>query len=112
MVTMHISQYNQYLNSRFCIWKHSDSNPTTVYMQKLVDVPKVPVIQLYKYVIVYSEPIIVFEINRNMEEGPLLTWKLLTHLGIYIGTIGMILAICEGIYCLKRSWFRPATPGH
>ena len=34
------------------------------------------------------------------------------HPGTYMGTIGMIFAVCKGVYCFKRFWFRPVTPKH
>ena len=81
-------------------------------MQKLADICEVPCAQVYKHMIGQSEPILLFEINRDTEEGPCLTWKLLTHPGTYIGTIGMIFIVCIDIYCLKRFWHRPAIPRH
>ena len=44
----------------FHIWQHFDSNWTTAQMQKLADVPEVPVIQLYKHMIGQTEPILPF----------------------------------------------------
>ena len=35
----------------FHVWQHFDSNWTTTHMQKLTDVPEVPVTQLYKHMI-------------------------------------------------------------
>ena len=81
-------------------------------MQRLVDVPEVPIAQLYKQIIGQSESILMFEINRDTKEGPSLTWKLLTHQGTYIGTISVIFIVCIDIYCLKRFWCRPSTPRH
>ena len=78
-------------------------------MQKFADAPEIPITQIYKHVIGQSEPILPFEINGDMNKGPSLTQKLLIHPGTYIGTIGMIVAICVGAYCFKRSLFRPAT---
>ena len=34
------------------------------------------------------------------------------HPGIYIGTIGMIFAVCIGVYYFERFWSRPGTPRH
>ena len=53
-----------------------------------------------------------FEINRDTEEESPLTWKLLTHQGIYIGTIGMVFNVSIGVHCSKRFWCRPATQRH
>ena len=78
----------------------------------MTDIIEVPIGQLYKHMISQSEPVLQFELKSNKDEEPSLTWKLLTHPGTYIGTIGMILATCVGIYCFKRLWFRPATLRH
>ena len=34
------------------------------------------------------------------------------HPGTYIGTVGMIFAVCIGVYCFKRFGFKPATLKH
>ena len=105
------SQYINISTLDFCIWQHFDSKWTIAHMQKLADVPKVPITQLYKHMLSQSETILPFEINRDME-GPPLTWEHITQPGTCIGTIGMILATRVGICCLKRSCFRPATLRH
>ena len=115
VVTMHVCLVKADLNTvnistlDFHIWQHFDSNWTTADMQRLVDVPDVPITQLYKHMIGQSEPILLFEINRDMEEGPSITWKLLTHPGTYIWAISMIFIVCIGIYCLKQFCCRLAT---
>ena len=48
-----------------------------------------------------SEPVLPFETNSSKDEGHSLTWELLTHPGTYTETIGIILAICVGIYGFK-----------
>ena len=94
----------------FHIRQHFGSNWTTAHMQKFADVPEVPIAQLYRYITGQSKPILLLQINRDTEEEPSFTWKLLTHPGTYIGTISMIFIACIGFYCLKRFWYRPATP--
>ena len=85
------------------------SNWTPPHLQKLADVPEVPVTQLYRNMINASEPIHSFTIKDN-EEDPSLIWTILMHPRTYIGTIGMIFAVCIGVYCFKRLWIRPYTP--
>ena len=80
-------------------------------MQKWAGMCEVPIAQLYKHMISQDESILPFEIN-NREEGLYLMWKLLTHPETYTRTIGIILAMCIGIYCLRSFWIRPVTPGH
>ena len=93
----------------FRIWQHFNSSMTPPHLQKLANIPEVPVTQLYRDMINTSEPIHTFTIKDD-DENLSLIWTLLTHPGTYIGTIGMILAVCIGVYCFKRFWFRPSTP--
>ena len=97
--------------SDFRIWQHFNSNWTTSHLQKLTSVPEVPVTQLYKHMINTSESVHSFTFNKD-DEDPSLIWTILTHHGTYIGTIGMIFAVCIDVYYFKRFWFRPATPRH
>ena len=80
-------------------------------MQKLANVPEVPVTQPYRDVINTSKTIHSFTIKDD-DKDPSLIWTILMHPGTYIGTFGMIFAVCIGVYCFKRFWFRPATPDH
>ena len=118
MVMMQMSLERANLNAinisspHFHIWQHFNSNWTATHMQKLTDMPEVPIAQLYKHMFGQSEPVLPFELKSNRDEEPSLTWKLLTHPGTYVGTISLVLAICIGIFCFKRFWFRPATPRH
>ena len=98
------TQCNYISTLDFCIWQHFGSNWTTAHIQKLVDVPEAPITQLYNHMIGHSEPILPFEINRDTEKGPSLTWKLLTHPGTNTGTISMISIVCIVVYCLKGFW--------
>ena len=59
-----------------------------------------------------SEPVQPFTFNKDNDEDPSLIWKILMQPRTYIGTIGTVLAVCLGVYCFKRFWFRPATPRH
>ena len=47
----------------FCIWQHFCSNWTTTHLQKLADVPEIPVVHLY--MMDQGEPTVLVEINRN-----------------------------------------------
>ena len=95
----------------FRIWQHFSSGWTSPHLQKLENVPKVPVRQLYKHMIDASEPVHSFTIKDD-DKDPSLIWTILTHPGTYIGTVGMIFPVCIGVYCFKRFWIRAATPMH
>ena len=93
----------------FRLWQHFSSNWTLPYLQKLPNVHEVPAAQLYRDISNTSEPTVFFTIKDN-NKNPSLIWTILMHPGTYIGTIGMIFAVCIGVYCFKRFWIRPATP--
>ena len=93
----------------FRIWQHFSSNWTPPHLQKLANVPEVPVVQLYRDMTNTSEPVHSFTVKDNDEDSSL-TWTILKHPGTYMGTIGMIFAVCIHVYCFKRFWIRPATP--
>ena len=68
--------------------------------QKLANVPKVPVAQLYRDMINTSEPIHSFTIKDN-DKGPSIISTILKHPVTCKGIIGMIFAVCIGVYCFK-----------
>ena len=94
----------------FWIWQHFSSNWTPPHLQKLANLPEVPVTWLYRDMINAIEPIHSFTIKDD-DKDPFLIWTILMHPGTYIWTMGMISAVYMGVYCFKRFWIRPATPG-
>ena len=77
-------------NPDFRIWQHLSRNCTQAHLQKLTNVPKVPVTQLYRDMINASEPVYSHTIKDDDEDSSLI-WTILKLTGIYIGTIGMVL---------------------
>ena len=98
------------LTPDFRIWQHFNSHWTTPHVQKLTNVTEVPVVQLYNHMINTSEPVHSFKFNKDDDEDPSLIWTIRMHPWTDIGTNGTIFAVCIGIYCFKRFWFRPAIP--
>ena len=56
----------------FRIWQHFSRNWAPPHLQKLANIPKVPVTQLYRGMFNNSEPIHSFTIKDD--EDPSLTW--------------------------------------
>ena len=81
----------------FRIWQHFSRNWTQPNLQKLTNVPGVPVAQLYRDIINVSEPIHSFTIKDDDEDSSLI-WTILKHPGAYIGTIGIIFVVCIDVY--------------
>ena len=77
----------------FRIWQHFSSNWTPPHLQKLTNVPEVPVTQLYSGMINTSEPIHSFTIKDD-DEGSSLIRTILKHPGTYIGTICEDFSFC------------------
>ena len=73
----------------FRIWQHFNSNWTSLNT---------------------SEPGQSFTIKDD-DQDPSLIWTILTHPGVYMGLlVHLPLYVC--VHCLKRFWFRPATPSY
>ena len=53
-----------------------------------------------KHMIDTCEPVHLFTIKDD-DEDPSLIWTILMHHGTYIGTNGMIFAVCIGVYCFN-----------
>ena len=92
----------------FRTWQHFSSKWTPLHLQKLENVPEVPVRQCYRDLIKTSVPIHSFTIKDDKKD-PSLMWTILMHSGTYIGTISMIYDACIAVCCFKR--FRPTIPG-
>ena len=95
----------------FRIWPHFNSNKPTHHLQKLANVYVVPVTQVYKHMINISGPVHSFTFSKDDDKDSSLIWTILMHPRTNIGTIGTIFTVCIGVYCFKRFWFRPASPG-
>ena len=91
----------------FRMWQHFTTNWTPTCLQKLVNIPKVLVTQLYRDMINNSESIHSFTIKDD--EDPFLIWTILRHPGTYIGTISLIFVLCIGVYCFKFG-IKPTSP--
>ena len=87
----------------FRIWQHFNINRTTPQLQKLTNVPELPVTRLYKHMINTSEPVHLFVFNKDDDKDSSLIWTNLMHPGTYIGTVHMIFVVCIGVYCLNDS---------
>ena len=94
----------------FRIWQHFSSSWTPSHLQKLANVPEVPVTQLYRGMINTSKPTHLFTMMDEYED-PSLIWTILMHPRTYKGTIGMIFAVCICNYCFNRFQIRSAPLG-
>ena len=91
----------------FRIWQHFSSNWSPSHLQKLANVPEVPVTQLYKDMINTNELTHLFTI-KDEDKDPSLIWTILLQPGDnWYGYCCMY-----RFYCFERFWIRPATSRH
>ena len=88
------------LDSR--IWQHFNNNWTSSHLQKLANVPEVPVAQLYRHMVNTSEPVYSFTIKDDEIDNLNASWDIHRDYGYDF-------AVCTDVYCFKRIWIRPAT---
>ena len=85
-------------------------NWTKPHLQKLRNVPEVPVSQLYGDMTMPVNQFTHFPFKDDVEDLSLIC-TILKHPGTYIESISMIFVLHICVYCF-RFWIRPVTPRH
>ena len=88
----------------FCIWKHLGNNRSDVQLQHLTTIPLIPVHKIYQHLLNNTLPITPFEIDKESTEYPASIWTLLSHPGIYITAIGLLIPVQLGLFCCYFFW--------
>ena len=91
--TMNIS------STEFQVWQHLEDHCIKTQLHKLADVPTVPVVHLYKYMIINNGPIHLFNIADESIVDTGSIWTQFSHTGIYIMPIGSLIPAGLGIIC-------------
>ena len=68
----------------------------------LADVPEIPNAQLYKHMIDQGEPTLPIEINRDTENEPSFTLKILAHPWTYMRLLLWFIFLAQGSIALKE----------
>ena len=73
-----------------------------------VNIPSVPIDQLYKHMVSSNRPITRFMSTNESIDDMASIWTLLSHTGIYIMAIGLLIPAGLGIFCCFFFWYQPA----
>ena len=80
----------------FRLWKHLPrSNLNTSKLERLTELPPVPVSGLYESLMTQPIP----RLSKEDSKGPFDDWKAIT--GLVLGIVGLLTLIGIGLYCLK-----------
>ena len=75
----------------FRIWQHLEDHWNGTQIHNLVNIPSVPIDQLYKHMINSSRPIILFVSTNESIDDTASLWTPFSHTGIYITAIGLLI---------------------
>ena len=90
----------------FCIWQHLGSNRSDVQLQHLTTIPSIPVHKIYQHLLNSIMPIVPFNTESSGNTDSI--WTLLTHPGIYISAIGLLIPEGIGLFFCYFFWCQPA----
>ena len=103
-------QHDEYLISslEFRIWQHLDDHWNGTQLHHLVNIPSVPIDQLFKHMVSSNGPITPFmSTNESIDETASI-WTLCSHTGIYVMAIGSLIPTGLGIFFCYFFWYQPA----
>ena len=92
----------------FRIWQHLEDHWNRTQLHHLVNIPSVPIDQLYKHMINSNGPIIPFVSTSESIDDTASLWTLFCHTGIYIMAIGLLIPAGLGMFCCYFFWCWPA----
>ena len=94
----------------FRIWQHLEDHWNGTQLHHLVNIPSVPIDQLYK--INSNGPITPFILTNESIDDTASIWTLFSHTGIYVMAIGLLTPAGFGIFCCYFFWCWPARLVH
>ena len=81
------------------IWQHLGEHWNGTQLHHLVNIPSVPINQLYKHIINSKGPITPFVSTDESIDHTASLWTLFSHTGIYVMAIGLLIPVGLGIFC-------------
>ena len=79
-------------------------------LQHLATIPSIPVHKVYQYLLNSTTPIVLFNTESSEETDSL--WSVLTHPGIYVSALGLIIPVGIGLFCCYFFWCQPTRLVH
>ena len=93
----------------FRIWQHLEDHWNETQLHHLVNIPSVPIDQLYKHMISSNRPITPFMSTDESVDKTASIWTLFSHTGIYVTAIGLLIPVGLGIFHCYFFWCQPAS---
>ena len=92
----------------FRIWQHLEDHWNGTQLYHLVNIPSVPIDQLYKHMVSSYASIAPFMATDESIDDTASIRTLFSHRGIYGITIGLLIPAELGIFCFYFFWCQPA----
>ena len=83
----------------FKIWQHLENHWNGTQLHHLVNIPSVPIDQLYKHMVSSNGPITLFMLTNESIDNTASIWTLFSHTGICIMAIGSLIPAGLAIFC-------------
>ena len=83
----------------FRIWQHLEDHWNGTQLHNLVNIPPVPINQLYKHMISSNGSISPFTSTDESIDDTAFIWILFSHTGMYVIAIGLLIPAGLGIFC-------------
>ena len=96
----------------FRMWQHLEDHWNRTKAHQLVNISSVPIDQIYKHMINNNGPFIPFASTDEPIDDTASLWTLLSHTGVYIMAIGLLIPAGLGIFCCYFFWCQPARLVH
>ena len=90
----------------FHLWQHLGSNRSDMQLQHLTVIPSIPVHKIYQDLLNSTMSVVPFNTESSGNTDSL--WTLLTHLGIYISAIRLLIPVGIGLFCCYFFWCQTA----
>ena len=94
----------------FCIWQHLGSNRSDMQLQHLTTIPSISVHKIYQHLLNSTTPIVPFNTESSGNTNSL--WSVVTHPGIYVSALGLIIPVGIGLFCCYFFWCQPGKLAH
>ena len=96
----------------FRMWQHLEDHWNGTLLHHLVNIPSVPIDQLYKHMVSSNSHITPLLSPDMSVDDTASIWTLFSHTGIYIMTIEFLIPARLGIFCCYFFWCQPARLVH
>ena len=96
----------------FRIWQHLDDHWNKTQLHHLVNIPSVPIDQLYKHMVRSNGPITPFMTTDESIDNTESIWRVFSQTGIYVMAIGSLIPAGLGIFYGYFFWCQPARLAH